>query len=293
MLIIGGSGLVGSTLAEYALADFEIHLTHNENDIPQKRIPVTKIDLLKERSKVISLIKSFKPSVVVHAAAYASVDFCESNPDMADLLHVDATTDIAKACKDIDSKLISFSTDAVFDGSQNRKYLENDTPNPLSHYGKTKLRAENIILQVSDLNVVLRTTVIYGWDKRSHFTNWVLQTLKNKKTVGAFTDQYNTPTLANDLAKSILKIIEMHVSGLYHAVGKTCLSRYDFALRLADKFGLDKNLVLPITSSKKIQTAPRPANGCLDNQKLEKLIEYDFCDIDTGISFLFDKQREN
>jgi len=293
ILIIGGSGLVGSTLAEYALPRFDIHLTNNTNEIIQKKMPVTKIDLLKDSRALIELVKRFRPDIVIHTAAFASIDFCEINPHMADILHVDITKLIAHICNDIGSKLIYFSTDAVFDGSLNKKYLESDTPNPISHYGKTKLQAEDIILNASNHNVVLRTTVIYGWNKRSRFTNWVLETLKNKKTVDAFTDQHNTPTLVDDLAKSILKIIDLKIAGLYHATGKTCLSRYDFALHLAARFGFDKNLVKPTLSSEKKQKAARPVNGCLDSQKLEKTIKYEFCDIDSGISFIFNKSHES
>lgn len=128
----------------------------------KKKIPASKIDLLKESLAIIKLIKNLKPDVVIHTVAYASVDFCESNPEMANLLHVDITHDIAKACRDMGSQLIYFSTDAVFDGKLDRKYLEDDIPNPVSHYGKTKLNAENIILETSELNVILRTSVIYG-----------------------------------------------------------------------------------------------------------------------------------
>lgn len=290
MLIIGGSGLVGSTLAEYALPNYDLHITYNENDIVPKKAS-TKIDLLKDRLGTTKLIHIFKPDVVVHTAAYANVDFCENNPDLADLLHVDITKDIAQACKEVNSKLIYFSTDAVFDGKLDRKYSEDDTPNPINYYGKTKLKAEKIILEESDNNVILRTTVIYGWHNRSRFTNWVLQSLKNNISVTAFTDQHNTPTLVDDLVKSILKIIDTEVSGLYHAVGKTCLSRYEFALQLADRFGLDKSLIIPTISSKK-QDAPRPLNGCLDNEKLEKMVKYEFSDVDTGILFMFNKSHE-
>ncbi|MGI0009879.1 MAG: sugar nucleotide-binding protein, partial [Nitrosopumilaceae archaeon] len=148
-----------------------------------------------------------------------------------------------------------------------------------------------IIMQESAQNVILRTTVIYGWHVRSRFTNWVLNSLKNKKTVCAFTDQHSTPTLVDDLAKSIIKMIELGITGVHHAVGKTCLSRYEFALKLADRFGFDKSLIIPTISSEKKQIALRPLNGCLDGSKLEKLIGYDFCDIDSGISFMLSKSN--
>ena len=125
------------------------------------------------------------------------------------------------------SKQIYLSSDAVFDGNSNSKYIESDLTNPLSHYGKTKLNAEKILLESSSSNTVLRTTVIYGWHERSRFTNWVLKKLRNNEQVPGFIDQRNTPTLVDDLALAIKRIIEDDISGLYHAVGKSCLSRYD------------------------------------------------------------------
>jgi dTDP-4-dehydrorhamnose reductase len=291
MLIIGGSGLVGSTLARYAISDFELHVTINKNNMALTQGHITKIDLIEDRLAIINLIKTSNPDIVVNTAAHSSVDLCETNPSLANLLHIEVTRDIVTACHDISSKLIHFSTDAVFDGKLNRKYTEDDIPNPINHYGKTRLAAESVVLEASNLNVILRTSVIYGWHERSRFTNWIIQSLRDKKMVDPFVDQYNTPTLVDDLVKSILKIIEFDVSGLYHAVGKTCLSRYEFALDIADKFGLDRNLIKPVTSTEKKQDAPRPFKSCLDAQKLEKKIGYDFCDIDTGIDFILNKSH--
>lgn len=291
ILIIGGSGLVGSTLAKYATSYYDIHVTFNENMIKLNGITPTRINLLEDRLAIVSLIKKLKPDVVVNTAAHPSIDLCEKNPQLADLLHVNITKDITIACSDMNSRLIHFSTDAVFDGNSNRKYVEEDKPNPINHYGKTRLIAEEIVKETSNSNVILRTAVIYGWHNRSRFTNWIVDTLKNGKTLSTHIDQYNTPTLVDDLAKSILKIIDMKISGLFHAVGRTCLSRYDLALLIADKFGLDRNLIKPVTSSEKKQDAPRPLRTCLNAQKLEKLTGFTFCDIESGISFILEKSK--
>ncbi len=291
ILIIGGSGLVGSKLIEYAIPNYEIHATFNKNNIDLSGICSHKVDLLADRSRVISLIKSVNPDVVINTAALSSVDLCEIDQNLANTLHIDVTRDIATVCTDINSKLIHFSTDAVFDGKSDIKYMETDIPNPVNHYGKTRLIAEDIITKSSDLNVILRTAVVYGWHTGSRFTNWIIHALSEKRMVDPFSDQYNTPTLVDDLVNSILKIVEMRISGLYHAVGKTCISRYDFALLLADKFGLDKNLIKPVTSFDKRQDAPRPPKTCLDAQKLERLIGYTFCDIESGISFIHDRSK--
>lgn len=291
MLVIGGSGLVGSTLIRYAATNYDITATFNHNKIGYNNVSFIKIDLLQERIAIIDLIKNLNPDVVINTTAHSSVDLCESNPVLADLLHVDVAKDIAITCRDTNSKLIHFSTDAVFDGKLNGKYTESDIPNPVNHYGKTRLMAENLVRELSNDNVILRTAVIYGWHEKSRFTNWIISSLKENKIVDPFVDQYNTPTLVDDLVKSILKIIEMDVSGLYHAVGKTCISRYDFALLLADGFGLDRDLIKPATSFEKKQDAPRPPRTCLDAQKLEKIIGYTFCDIESGISFISNKSK--
>ena len=288
LLIIGGSGLLGSTLTDYTKVSYNVHITYNKNFPIDSSVNSTSLDLLDNRVKIIDLIKSLKPDVVIHTAAHPSVDICEINHKIADMLHVDVTQDIVDTCHSINSKLIYISTDAVFEGKLNKLYAENDEPNPINYYGTTKLRAEKVILNVSR-NVVLRTSVIYGWHNRSRFTNWILGYLKEKKLVDPFSDQYNTPTLVDDLAKSIIKIMEQDISGLYHAAGKTCINRYEFALKLANKFGYDKNLITSVTSAQKKQDAPRPNHTCLNSKKLENLINYTFSDIENGISFIYKK----
>ena len=293
LLIIGGSGLVGSTLIEYAKTDYDIHFTINTNESSFDDIPFTKIDLMKNKSEILNLINDFKPDVVVHTAAHSSVDLCETDHKLANFLHIDVTKDITKLCHQINAKLIYFSTDAVFNGKMNKKYVENDTPHPINYYGKTKLDAEKIILNQSTKNVILRPSVIYGWHKKSRFTNWIIESLKNKITVDPHVDQYNTPTLVDDLVKSILLIIEQDISGLFHSTGKTCVNRYELANIIADIFGFDNKLIKPVTSNEKKQDAPRPKKTCLDSSKLEKTIDYQFKNISEGIKFLYDKSLES
>ena len=284
---------MGSTLLQYASQNYSIHFTYNTNKITFDNINSTQINLLGNQKMIIDLIKEVQPDIVVNTAAHSSVDLCETDHSIADKLHVDITQDITQVCKDIDSKLVYISTDAVFQGELHKKYTELDQPNPINYYGKTKLQAEQITLNASSKNVVLRTAVIYGWHKKSRFTNWIIQTLKENHIVDPFIDQYNTPTLVDDLAKSLLSIFEKNISGMFHATGKSCLNRYEFALVLASTFGLDKKLIKSVTSKEKKQDAPRPTSTCLDSRKLEKLIDFNFSDIQSGVSFIFNKSKLN
>ena len=291
LLIIGGSGLVGSTFIESTYKNYNLHFTYNKNYSKIHNIDGISLDITKDRTKLKSLIKTLKPDIILHTAAHPNVDLCETNHSEADLLHVDVSKDIAMISNNIGSKLIYISTDAVFSGKINKKYVETDTPNPINYYGKTKLLAEQIILNHSPENVILRSAVIYGWHQRSRFTSWIINSLSKNKMVDPFIDQYNTPTLVDDLTNSIQKIIELDISGLFHATGKTCINRYDFAKKIAEKFGFNKDLVKPVTSKEKKQIAPRPISTCLDSKILEQAISFNFKDIDEGIDYIYKKSQ--
>lgn len=290
LLIIGGSGLVGSNLIKYSLKNYDVFTTYNRNTDIAPSIFSAKVELPLQTDYLIKLIRKIKPAFTVHTVAYPSVDFCETNQKEATSLHVDVIKEITEVCDQENSKLVFLSTDAVFEGNLEKKYTEIDEPKPINHYGVTKLQAEKIVTAVSS-NVVLRTAVIYGWHTKSRFTNWVLESLMQNKIVDPYIDQYNTPTLVDDLVKAILKILEMNVSGLYHSAGKTCINRYDFACLVAKIFGLNQNLIKPVTKIEKRQDAPRPISTCLDSQKLEKTINFEFSDIYDGVSFIHQQYK--
>jgi len=293
LLVLGGSGLVGSAVIDYAVNDYDIIFSYNTNNIVIPNTESFQIDLLDNDSKIETLIQNYNPDVVLHTVAHSSVDLCEIDHDIANRLHIDATKKIANICASINSKLIFLSTDAVFEGQLNKQYCETDIPNPINYYGKTKLEAEKIVLNSSSNNVVLRTSVIYGWHEKSRFTNWILDYLKDGKSVDPFSDQFNTPTLIDDLVKVILKIIDKNISGLYHATGKTCLNRYQFAILLAKRFSYDVSLIHSVTKLEKKQNASRPISTCLDSIKLENILNFSFSDISAGIDSIFNKSKIN
>ena len=292
LLVLGGSGLVGSSFINTSKTDYDIIFSYNTNKIKIPNTQSFQIDLF-DNDKIKKIIENYNPDIVLHTIAHSSVDLCETDHNVADRLHVDATNQIANTCASVNSKLIFLSTDAVFEGQLNKKYSETDIPNPINYYGKTKLEAEKIVLNASPNNVVLRTSVIYGWHEKSRFTNWILDYLKHGKSVDPFSDQFNTPTLIDDLVKVILKIIDKNISGLYHATGKTCLNRYQFAILLAKRFSYDVSLVHSVTKLEKKQNAPRPISTCLDSIKLENTLNFSFSDISAGIDSIFNKSKIN
>jgi dTDP-4-dehydrorhamnose reductase len=286
ILILGGSGFVSTNLIKYLPENWDIFATYNSNIIKSEKIQSFKINFLETPEKIIPIIQNIKPDYIIDTVAFPSVDFCEENHSIADKLHIDATKIISKISNKINSKLLFLSTDAVFEGELNKKYFETDIPKPVNYYGFTKLKAEEIILSTSQNNVVLRTAVIYGVGTQSRFTNWILSYLREKRSVDPFVDQFNSPTLVDDLSQAIVKILKNDICGLFHATGPTCINRYDFALMLAKEFNLDSHLIIPVTSSQKKQNAPRPISTCLNSSKLEEKINFTFTDLKTGISFI-------
>jgi len=301
LLVIGGSGLLGYKLAEKASKKHEIFLTYNYRPVQVKGCTSLKLNKC-DRGAVFNLIEKVKPDVVIDTAALHNVDYCETHPEEAWKVNVEGTRNVAEACKKIGARIIFISTDYVFDGTKGH-YTEEDEPNPLSYYAKTKLEAEKIIQSLGISYIIARPSVIYGWNpnevlglksssgKSINFVVWALQKLEKGEEIKAVTDQYNCPTLADNLAEALLTMAFSEKRGIYHTAGKDCVNRYQFTLKIAEVFNLDKSLVKPVTSEIFKQIAKRPKKCCLDVSKAERDFKVKFLTVEEGLK-LMKSQRE-
>jgi len=281
ILVLGGNGLIGRKIVEKLKNRFDVISTHNKKS-PSKDIQSVKISLPKDFALLKNLIEKEKPNIIINTMAYSNLDFCEENKEEVFSLHVDMTDKISMICSKINSKVIFISTDYVFDGKQNKKYIENDTPNPINYYGESKLLAEKIVLKDSK-NAVLRTSLVYGYGERVRFMKYVIENLKNQKKIFAYNDIFNSATNIDEFVESLEKVIENDAIGIFHMVGSSCITRYDFAKSIAKVFGFDESLVNPISIQESDVIAKRPLRPCLDNSKCSKILGYNFSDIDKGI----------
>ena len=225
-----------------------------------------------DASDVKHFFRRAAPEVAILAAAFTDVDGCEKDRRKAYDINVAGTKNIVEACVQHKTKLVFFSTDYVFDGEKGN-YTEEEKSNPQSHYGKTKLWAEEAIKDSCVDFIIERVSVLYGYndahDKQT-FEKWVTESLKAKKEIRVVSDQFSCPTLIDDIARATNVLLERGESGVFHVVGSECLSRYHFALNIADVFGFDKNLITPILTEELAQPAPRPKNSCLSTEKIKK-----------------------
>lgn len=256
ILVIGANGLLGSRIIEVGKGRFEFYGTYLSPKMKGKNM--SKLDVT-DREKVFKAIQKIRPDCVINTAALHNVDYCETHPEESWNVNVEGTKNVAEACKLLGSKMVFISSDYVFDGKK-LKYTEKDKPTPQSYYAKCKLIAEKVI-DVLDVNhIIVRASVLYGkgGTGKKNFVLWVLEQLKNNKKIRIVTDQHNNPTFADSLAEIIFRLYEKGAKGLFHATGPECMSRYEFAHRIAKVFGLKKSPIKPITTPELNQISPRP-----------------------------------
>tara|TARA_R110002049_G_scaffold300561_1_gene491517 strand:- start:2047 stop:2946 length:900 start_codon:yes stop_codon:yes gene_type:complete len=285
ILILGSSGLLGWNLAKYFLQDnynvLGTYLSHNlESEFRQ-----VKLDIFKNSLDNIQGL-NFNPTVIINTIACTSVDECESNRALAMKLNVESVSKVVELQKHFPkSKIIHFSTDQVQDGKQGN-FKESELTEPVNFYGETKILGENIALKVEN-NLVIRTNFFansHPW--RQSLSNWIYQQLVEKKELKLFEDNIFNPISVKFLYKYLQEMILSELSGVYHLCGSTVLSKYDFGLKIADYYRLDKKLITPIKVSDKKLLATRPLNMSLNIQKIENALDMSMPSIENSIATL-------
>jgi dTDP-4-dehydrorhamnose reductase len=289
ILLTGANGLVGQKTAEIFS-----HETENElllTDLApaaeiQSRFNYTALDITRKED-VKRLVKEYAPDVIINAAAYTNVDGCETERELSWRVNVDAVKNLIIASRINTSKLIHISTDYVFDGKTGN-YDENSTPNPKSFYGKSKLASENAVTSSGINSAIIRTMIIYGTGKnvKPNFALWLIDKLRKNEPVKIVTDQFGQPTISDDIAVAILRIVERNCTGLFHVCGSEYVSRYEFAVRLANIFGYDTKLIIPIKTAGLHQDAERPMNSSFITLKAETELGIKPLNVTEGLYFL-------
>ncbi len=286
LFITGGSGLLGSRLAEVALErGYEVYSGYRTHR-PEFGKPV-KFDLTDSNS-IVKAVDSVKPDVIVHSAALTDVDKCEVDKELARRINAEGTEIVACAARKTGSFLVYVSTDYVFDGTKGM-YREEDETNPINHYGYTKLLGEKYTRECCTDFCIARTCVIYGAKPASgkvNFVLWLIDRLEKGESVKIVTDQYITPTLNTNLAEMLLEVAERKITGIFHLAGATRVSRFEFAEKVAEVFGLDDSLITPSKMDEINWIAKRPRDSSLDTSKAAKYLNEKPCDLKEALKTL-------
>ena len=266
VLVTGAGGLLGSAVASLASEKHEVFAAFNQH-FPACGTPV-KLDLLDGERTSAAVVK-VKPDAIVHSAALSDVDRCEGDRDLAERVNHNATTTLSKSAKRAGAFFLYVSTDYVFDGARGM-YREEDQTNPINLYGLTKLRGEQAVEASGAEFCIARASVIYGARPAAgkvNFALWLIENLRRGEHIRVLRDQHVSPTLNLSFAEMILEALERKQTGIFHMAGASRVSRYDFAVALADAFGLDSSLVEPVTMDEMKWVAKRPRDSSLDVSK--------------------------
>ena len=268
--MIIGTGLLGSRIVEIASKEFEIVNTYNKNPAYLQSTVSHQLDIT-DRKMAFGLIKEVNPDYIICTAAITSVDYCEVHRSKAYSVNVTGTRNVVEASDEIGAKLVYVSTDYVFDGAMGM-FSEGDMTNPINHYGKTKLEGEHVVKTICEDWIIARTSVLYGWNPvKPNFVTWALDELMAGNRIRIVSDQFNSPTLADNLADMIIKLIKRDEHGVFHTSGSERISRYDFVIKIAEIFDLNSELIETITSDQLNWTAKRPADSSLDVSKISNI----------------------
>ena len=269
-LVTGSAGLLGRQLAR-DLAESSLVYSCYHKARPDFGIP-TVMDLSRAED-IEETISKVKPDVIFHCAAISDADLCEKDKDLASRINAKATEAIAKQAAKLKSFLVYVSTDQVFDGKQGMR-IESDTPNPVNHYGATKLEGEKAVQEFAPKWCIARTSVVYGTHPaRDNFVGHVVDSLRRNEKYRAFVDQYNCPTYLPNLSRMLVEMGSRQIAGMIHLAGATRISRYDMAKMISENLGLDSKLIIPSHMSEMDRKAPRPQDPSLDTSKARKILK--------------------
>jgi dTDP-4-dehydrorhamnose reductase len=238
------------------------------------------------------LIEATQPDWVIHCAALANVDLCETDPQQAQQLNSEVPRELAHYVARGGARLVHVSTDAVFDG-QAGNYTEEDVPHPLGVYARSKLAGEQAVAEANPQAIIARVN-LFGWSlfgKRS-LAEFFFNNLSAGKHCMGFTDVFFCPMLANDLGIVFLKMLEAGLSGLYHTVGSQCLSKYEFGIQVARRFGFDEQLVIPTSVQDSGLKAARSPDLRLRTEKLEAALGEPLPNISTGLEKFYRQYQQ-
>jgi dTDP-4-dehydrorhamnose reductase len=292
LLVTGASGLLGLNLSLLA-QDLGYEVVGFVHSHPLQGVPfdVRVVDLLDSPS-ALKAVKESRPDGIIHCAALADLGKAEKSPSLAQALNVDVPGMIAETAFDWNIPLIHISTDAVFDGRMGG-YIETDPPNPLSVYARTKLAGERIV-QERNPDALIARVVFYGWSlsgKRS-LSEFFYNHLKDGQPVKGFIDTLFSPLYVEDLGEILLRMMRKKLKGLYHVVSPECLSKYDFGIRIAERFGFDPGLIEPVKMREIQREAPRSLNLTLEPNKLQTDLGIRLPSIEEGIDRFYKRWEQ-
>lgn len=291
LLVTGANGLLGMNLSLEARRDHEV-VGVDRGGLTSPPFPLIQADLL-DAGAIEQTLSVTGAEAVIHCAALADIDACERDPAQARLINTDLPERIAGSCARAGIRMVHISTDAVFDGNASGAYSEADAPHPTSVYARTKQDAETAVLKAYPAAIVARVN-FYGWSVSGtrSLGEFFVGNLRARKPVRGFTDVTFCPMLVNELARTLLAMLHARLQGLFHCVGPEPMTKYEFGVSIARKFGFDEGLIHATSVDSAGLGAQRGHNLHLSVHKLSTALGRKLPSFSTGLDEFFTQYSE-
>ncbi|MCZ2127881.1 MAG: SDR family oxidoreductase [Anaerolineales bacterium] len=291
LLLPGASGLLGVNFAQEMMSEHEI-IGLDRGKLINAPFKVLRRERL-DASVIDSILDSESPEAVVNCAALANLEDCEENPELAKQINVDLPRVLAQACKSRNISFVHVSTDAVFDGKKDGAYNEADAPNPVGVYSRTKLEGEQAVLAEYAQAVVARVN-FYGWSLggRRSLAEFFVNSLSAGENVNGFTDVIFCPMWVNHTARILVNMLERGLSGVYHVVGAQPMSKHQFGVDVARRFGLPEGRIAPKSVEESNLRAKRSHNLWLSTRKLSADLGEELPSFSAGLDGFYAQFRQ-
>ena len=285
ILITGASGFIATYLNLLRPKGLKIFLSSQKNALTNANI--SKINL-RDRLQMENFLVQNNISTIIHCAGDANVDSVEGNVLNGIESNLLTTINLVNLSNKHGIDFVFISSNAIFDGSS-APYNENSIPNPINKYGLIKLACEQIIKETLNNYCIVRPILTYGWNISSTRVNpviFVLNQLSENRSIKMVNDIYENPVYVKQVVEVIWQVVLNKHSGIFHIAGGTILNRYELALRVAEVFKLNKNLINECESIEFAQLAPRPKNTSLTTHKIETILKIKPLEISEGLMLM-------
>lgn len=284
--ITGASGLLGRALIASASSRHDIIAGIHSSDLldagPIEQCPLD----LTDAESIRRFVEQSRADYIIHSAAITDVDLCEREPKRAQVLNADATRLLVDVVRELQARVVYISTDYVFDGTAG-PYSETDATNPINVYGRTKLEGELAVRSLDERGVIVRSASFlgHGGPESPTFAERMLETMRTNPPLKAAVDQVSNVTPVDELASGILRLIESGGTGIWHIAHPQLISRYDLAVMLAKRAGLDADRCIQRVPYVTLgRAARRPLQGGLNCEKAVRELGLTFRSLAESVS---------
>lgn len=295
ILLTGAHGFVAGSVIAQAGPEVEVHaVSRNKAFARSGDLLWHQLDPCEEDS-LARCLEEVRPDAVIHTAALADIDFCEAHQELARKVNVGLTQTLVVHCSKHGARLVHCSTDTVFDG-EHGPYREEDSPGPVNFYARTKVEAENIVLQSRTSAVIARLAIVVGLPilgAGNSFLSRMIPSLKAGREIGVPPNEVRTPIDVLTAGRALLELAAGVHTGIFHLAGNDRLNRLDMTRRIAARFGFPTSLIVPKDPSGIPGRASRPRDVSLDNSRARRELQIPMCSFDEGLALILQTAEQS